>query len=498
MARTIDIAFGIRTLRLLPVLGCLVGVGSGLLTILFVPMPFGRLCVIAVSSLLVYGGDAALWVGPTRARLRVLDTWSRTHTRADAAAAWRAVADLPFAPLRRRFSYPLVIALIVAWNSFGVRLVGLPPQAFLLFFPGSLLTWLYWLLVRFYLTEVLIRPVLAEISAELPNGAVVPVARLTLSRRLLLAVPGPLVIVGTVVAGLVGPHTIVTIAVGVGASALVAAAIISWPMVLLANSMTAPMAHLRAAAERIGTGDLTVRVPIVSVDEVGVLAHAFNTMTDGLRERERIRMAFGTYLDPAVAEHILRGGPALAGAELEVTALFLDVRGFTGYAEQRPAREVVASLNDLFELVVPIVRRYEGHVDKFVGDGLLAVFGAPLPRPDHADRALAAALDVAAAVRRAPGQELQIGIGLNSGQVIAGNIGGAGRFDYSVIGDAVNVAARVEAATRETGDTVLLSEHTRRLLHAEPDELIARPGIALKGKTAPVTLYAPTNFSSAD
>ncbi|MFI6168421.1 adenylate/guanylate cyclase domain-containing protein [Nocardia sp. NPDC051052] len=490
MARKHDVAFVTKALRLLPVLGCLVGMCSALLTILYVPMPFGTLCVIAVASLLVYGSDAALWVGPTRTRLRVLDTWSRT--RENAADAWQAVADLPFAPLRQKRTYPVVIALTVAWNSVGVRLVGLSPQSFLLFFPASILTWLYWLALRFYLTELLIRPVLADISADLPHSEVAPAPRLTLHRRLLIAAPGPMLIVGTVVAGLVGPHTIGTIVVGIGASALAAAAITSWPIVLLANSVTAPIAHLRDAAERIGTGDLTARVPIVSTDEIGVLAHAFNAMADGLRERERIRAAFGTYLDPVVAEHILRAGPSLAGAEIEVTAWFLDVRGFTGYAERLPARQVVASLNNLFELVVPIVRRYEGHVDKFVGDGLLAVFGAPLPRPDHADQALAAALDVAAAVH---GQELQIGIGLNSGQVIAGNIGGAGRFDYSVIGDTINVAARVEAATRQTGDIVLLSEQTRRLLRAEQNELIARPGITLKGKSAPVTLYAPTNFS---
>lgn len=212
--------------------------------------------------------------------------------------------------------------------------------------------------------------------------------------------------------------------------------------------------------------------------------------TDGLQERERIRAAFGTYLDPAVAEHVLREGPSLAGAEVGVTASFLDVRGFTGYAERHPAREVVAALNTLFELVVPIARGHDGHVDKFVGDGLLAVFGAPQADIQHADHARAAALDIETARKQTPGQQLDIGIGLNSGTVIAGNIGGAGRFDYSVIGDAINVAARVEAATRHTGDTILLSEQTRRLLRTD-HTLIARPDITLKGKSAPVRLYAP-------
>ncbi|WP_433656640.1 hypothetical protein ACQPW1_35555 [Nocardia sp. CA-128927] len=254
MAHTNDVAFVTRALRLLPVLGCLVGISSALLTILYVPMPFHTLCVIAAASLIVYASDALLWIGPTRARLRVLDTWSRTHAQEHAAAAWPAVADLPLAPLRQKRTYPLVIALIVVWNSLGVRLVGLEPQSFLLFFPSSILAWLYWLSLRFYLTELLIRPLLAEISAELPNSEIAPALRFTLNRRLLLAVPGPVVIAGTVVAGLVGPHTIMTIVVGIGASMLAAATITSLPMLLLANSVTAPIAHLSVAAARIGNG----------------------------------------------------------------------------------------------------------------------------------------------------------------------------------------------------------------------------------------------------
>jgi adenylate cyclase len=132
-------------------------------------------------------------------------------------------------------------------------------------------------------------------------------------------------------------------------------------------------------------------------------------------------------------------------------------------------------------------------VDKFIGDGLLAVFGAPHRHPDHADRALAAALDIAAAVDTRPAGELRVGIGLNSGTVVVGNLGGAGRFDFTVIGDTVNVAARVEAATRTTGDTILLSEYTHRLL--QPDvraACAARPSVPLKGRTQPVALFAPT------
>jgi len=129
-----------------------------------------------------------------------------------------------------------------------------------------------------------------------------------------------------------------------------------------------------------------------------------------------------------------------------------------------------------------------------VGDGLLAVFGAPRRQEDHADEALAAALEIERAIRDEFAGELSIGVGLNSGTVVAGNVGGAGRLEFSVIGDAVNVAARVESATRQTGDTILIAARTRQLLRSSPVVLAERPDVALKGKTEPVMLYAPSDL----
>jgi class 3 adenylate cyclase len=128
---------------------------------------------------------------------------------------------------------------------------------------------------------------------------------------------------------------------------------------------------------------------------------------------------------------------------------------------------------------------------KFIGDGLLAVFGAPERHDDHADRAVAAALQLAAAVRKRFAGELSVGVGVNTGQVVAGTIGGGGRVDFTVIGDAVNTAARVESATRQTGDDVLITEATRAALADPGDAWTPRPPVALKGKTEPVALYAP-------
>ena len=257
-------------------------------------------------------------------------------------------------------------------------------------------------------------------------------------------------------------------------------------MWIAARSVVDPVEVVREGVREVQRGDLSAQIPVYDGSEIGLLQAGFNEMTAGLRDRERIRRAFGTYLDQEVADYILASGTTLEGEEVEVTAMFIDVRDFTGFAERSSASEVVAAINRLFERIVPIVRDHGGHVDKFVGDGLLAVFGAPRPHPDHADRALAAALEI----ERATADQLPIGIGLSSGPVIAGNVGGAGRLEFSVIGDAVNVAARVEEVTRLTGDTMLVSAHTRERL-TDTSGLEERPALPLKGKSETVALFAP-------
>ena len=249
-----------------------------------------------------------------------------------------------------------------------------------------------------------------------------------------------------------------------------------------------PVNSVRRGLARVAAGQLDVHVPVYDGTQIGQLQAGFNQMMAGLAERERIRKALGTYVDPAVAEYILAEGTSLAGEEVEVTVMFVDVRDFTGFAERASAPVVVASINRLFERIVPVIHAHGGHVDKFVGDGLLAVFGAPRRQPGHADAALAAALEIECAVRDG---ELRVGIGLNSGPVVAGNVGGAGRFEFTVIGDAVNVAARAEAATRQTGDPILLAQRTSELLRQARVRLVPRPDVTLKGKSEPVVLYAP-------
>jgi class 3 adenylate cyclase len=184
------------------------------------------------------------------------------------------------------------------------------------------------------------------------------------------------------------------------------------------------------------------------------------------------------------------GDGALAPTQREVTVLFSDIRDFTRFAERAGAAEVVAELNDFFSHVVPLVAHHGGHANKFVGDGLLAVFGAPARLPDHADHAVAAAMGIVAAVERIDAGRLRIGIGGNTGPVVAGTVGGGGRVEFTVIGDAVNTASRVEAVTRDTGDDILITEATRRLLRRDHGELAERPTVELKGKTERVRLWA--------
>jgi adenylate cyclase len=233
----------------------------------------------------------------------------------------------------------------------------------------------------------------------------------------------------------------------------------------------------------------------MSADEIGELSHDFNRMAHGLAEREELREAFGTYVDRSTVELILSGQFPPEGVEIDVSILFTDVQGFTSYAETASARDVIATLNEQFELMVPIIERHGGHVDKFIGDGMMAVFGAPEFFPDHADRAVDAAVEIAEALRERD-HLLPVGLGVNSGMVVAGSVGGAGRLNFSVIGDAVNTAARVEAATRSTGDQVLVAQATKDLLTRH--EVISRGSLPLKGKSEPVELFALEELARPD
>jgi adenylate cyclase len=259
---------------------------------------------------------------------------------------------------------------------------------------------------------------------------------------------------------------------------------------IAARSVADPLSSLRLAQDRIHDGDLEARVDVDDGSEVGLLQAGFNYTAEGLVERQRLGEAFGAYVDPQLIERVLREGIDLAGEEVGASLLFTDVRGFTTFSERADAHDVVAGLNKLYAIIVPIVLRHGGHASKFIGDGLLAVFGAPDRLTDHARCAVAAGLEIVETVTRGDGGDLRVGVGINSGTVIAGTIGGGGRVDFTVIGDAVNTAARVEAATRDTGDDLLITGSTLKLL-GDDGSWMERAPASLKGKSQVVRLFAP-------
>src|SRR5947209_2486297 len=411
-----------------------------------------------------------------------------------AAAAWVAAAWLPLMLVRRPSLYAIGAVGAAAADVLVAVLLDLPTYQAVLLFPVSYLLYISCGVLRYVGLELSMRPVLRDIGEKLPELSLPRFARVTLHQRLLVTVP--MVTWGTalIVGGLVTPNARNLDTVGLASVVAfgVTAAVSIWLSLVLADAVSAPIRELRNATRQLGSGDLTVRVPVVSTDETGELAAAFNAMVAGLRERKRLREAFGAFVDPALTERVLAEGTDLRGEEIEASVLFLDVRGFTEFAEHAAPQEVVACLNELYEMVVPVIERHGGHANKFVGDGLLAVFGAPVRHADHAARALAAGQEIARLVRDGAGGELRVGVGVSSGRVVVGTIGGGQRRDFTVIGDPVNTAARVEAATRVTGDDLLITETTLTALGpAAGGAFEERPSVPLKGKSATVRLYAP-------
>ncbi|OMC26227.1 adenylate/guanylate cyclase domain-containing protein [Mycobacterium colombiense] len=251
-----------------------------------------------------------------------------------------------------------------------------------------------------------------------------------------------------------------------------------------------PIRDLAEGTKRVAAGDYSRRLPVVQDDDLGALAASFNRMQAGLAERQRLQSAFGTYVDPALAARLLeQGDDVFTGERREVTVMFVDIRDFTPFAEANTAEDTVARLNALFEIVVPAVVDAGGHVNKFLGDGALAVFGAPNDLADHADAAMAAAVLIHRLVAERFGGELRIGIGINTGKVIAGTIGGGSKLEFTLIGDTVNVAARVEQLTKTTGDTILLTHRTVDALACRPAGLVDKGLHDLKGKSAAVNVF---------
>jgi len=275
----------------------------------------------------------------------------------------------------------------------------------------------------------------------------------------------------------------------------IAAAISMWFGWRLASVMSDALRRVNTALKRVEQLDYVHVEGVHTGDELEDLANGFNRMVDGLKERDKLRTTFGKYMTAAVIEHLLAGKVALGGESLKVTILFTDIRSFTTISEKMDPQELVGLLNEYFTEMVSIVMSEGGVVDKYIGDAIMAVFGAPVPKPEDAVNALRAAVKMRGALhglnkrlaeRGLP--TLRTGIGIHTGEVVAGNIGSEKRMEYTVIGDAVNLASRLESNTKELGVNVLISEDTYELTKHVVEARAVRE-ITVKGRKAPVMTY---------
>ncbi|WP_115685420.1 adenylate/guanylate cyclase domain-containing protein [Corynebacterium senegalense] len=261
-------------------------------------------------------------------------------------------------------------------------------------------------------------------------------------------------------------------------------------------SVVDPIKELQEAINRVRRGESDTQVDIYDGSEIGVLQAGFNEMMRGLNERQRVRDIFGRYVGIEVAQKALEEKPELGGEDRKVAVVFVDVVGSTTFAVDHTPEEVVSALNDFFEVVVEVVHRNKGVINKFEGDAALAVFGAPIALHDATSHALQAARELREEML---GLQLQAGVGVASGHVVAGHIGGSDRFEYTVIGDAVNAAARLTELAKDTPGQVLTNAATLRAANeVEQQRWTLMKSIELRGRNRMTQLARPVRATLAD
>ena len=256
-----------------------------------------------------------------------------------------------------------------------------------------------------------------------------------------------------------------------------------------------PLNKVVNAMRAVHDGNLNVSVDVKSNDEIGVLSDTFDFMVTGLKEREALQDAFSRYVSDKVYQKFREGAITFSGENRIGTVLFSDIRSFTQLSEQLTPQQVVTMLNEYFNEMVEIVFKYDGFLNKFIGDALMAIYNVPIDQPHPELRAVKTAIEMVQRLRKLNARRQQrgqfpikIGIGINTGPLVAGNIGHEKRLEYTVIGDAVNLAQRIESQTKVAGYEVLISESTYRRVEAYVD-VDALPPVKVKGKSEPVTLY---------
>jgi len=247
---------------------------------------------------------------------------------------------------------------------------------------------------------------------------------------------------------------------------------------------------------------LSIALPVTSRDELGDLTASFNDMARALREKEMIKRAFTRYVAREVVDEILKDPErlVLTGERREVTVLFCDIRGFTPLSERLDPEGVVLLLNEFYNLMIEMTFKHDGTLDKFLGDGVMCVFGAPIARPDHAMQAVRTALDMQAGIAALSARfslagrpPIAVGIGVSAGQVVAGTVGSEDRMEYTAIGDSVNLAARLESIAKP--GQILISHQTFAMVD-DRVQAKAMGAVRVKGKEEEVEVYEVIGLSS--
>lgn len=338
-----------------------------------------------------------------------------------------------------------------------------------------------------------------------PRGTLRLPIRIRLGATFFLTSIVPLAVLLTIASG-VGPRLLPTVSEAAAALwrryfwaqvyvVLVTAATSTVMAVLAARFVVRPIRALRAAMASVEAGDLDARVPIRSRDELGELGVHFNRMVLELGEAADARQLFGRYVSPEVARRALERGVELGGEVVTATAMFADLRGFTARTERLDPEDVVTLLATYYDIVERVCHEEQGILTQFLGDGVVMVFGGPLlPIENHARRAVVAARRIVAELgaRRGPdGESLTAGVGICTGDMIAGNVGAGDRLIYTIVGDAVNQAARLQVKTRDVDASILVTESTRAALPADEGGALRFCGhMALRGLASEIAVWA--------
>jgi adenylate cyclase len=269
--------------------------------------------------------------------------------------------------------------------------------------------------------------------------------------------------------------------------------------VFLARQITNPLSELASAASKMADGNLSMRVAKTSDDEIGQLAGAFNEMATGLQEREWLKDLFGRFVSREVAEAIRNGQVVLEGENRLVSVLFCDIREFTDFSERHTPQEVVKLLNEFLPLVVEAAQRNDGMVNKFGGDSTLVIYGAPYEVQDNAYKAVLTALEIRMAVKQLnaklaeKGEKFRVGVGINTGMALAGAVGPMARQEYTVVGNTVNLAARIDGLNKQFPEhDILISPWTYEALgnHRLKFNLVSLGSVPIRGRNEPVEVWA--------